>query len=293
MDVKEWQMFRQHREWVAEAEGQWVGLLDENAVPLMDAPPVVSLSAPSTRNAPTSLRLVVVVRSQDGVVHPFVDELIAEGVSNDEQGRLVPVVDRTRFVAVQRPGTPVRVYRVTHAVAAGPFEAPDRLEVHGTDMLAMLNRFPCWSAPTTVTGDFRRFTRDWVGPENVASTFVKPRELSDVKFVSAADGATLSGPAERVIRDVIRTSLEASWRATGDSSVVADPPVVVASSGSGRVSPNLVFRPSDGPLLDEISALATAAGVTVSARMLFPGDDPPVGFSVVSRPVVAVSVEQT
>lgn len=289
----DWDGFKAHREAVAQDEGQWVGLLDENAHPLMDCPPVVSLNAPRTRNVPTSFRAEMTVQSQDGVVHPIVDELVAEDLANvDAFGQLIPVVNQTRFVAVQRHGTAPRVYKVSHALSGGRSAGPSTLEVHGTDMLAQVNNYPAWSAPTTVSGEFTRFTRDWAGPENVGVMFEQPRDLQDVKMVTVADGATLSGPAESVIRGVLTTSLETSWVATGRQEIIDNPPVVVDQAPSGLYSPELWIRPTDRPLLDEVSSLALAAGVTVDACMWFPGGEPVEGHSL-TEPTIVVTVEQT
>ena len=289
----DWSSFKKHREVVARDEGQWVGLLNENAEPMMDCPPVVSLTAPETRNVPASLRVEFAVRSADDVVHPVVNELVAEDLADvDVYGRLVPVVNETRFIAVQREGQPPRTYRVTHTVVSGGPSGPALLEVHGTDMLAELNRHVAWSAPTTVSGEFIRFERDWAGPEDVGVTFDKPRDLQDVKFVTVADGVTLSGPAEETIKSLLTTSLETGWRATGRQEIIGNPPVVVDQASSGIPSPTLHVRPTDRPLLDTIASLALSAGVTLRVRMWFPGDAAVDGHFLTS-PTVVVRVEQT
>ena len=131
----DWTAHRKHREQIIADTGQWVGLLDADGNPLMDLPPVVSMVAPEARNDPGSLELTVLCRSRRGIIHPVVTELVAEqlGVLSPE-GRLVPVADRTRFVAIERAGVPRRVYWVTHTVARGDADALPPSQLHGVGL---------------------------------------------------------------------------------------------------------------------------------------------------------------
>ena len=204
------------------------------------------------------------------------------------EGRLVPVADRTRFVAIERAGVPRRVYWVTHTVARGDADAPATLTIHGVGLTKLLSRFPAMSAPTTWQQSFRRFERDWVGPENTKVAFSRPRELAGMKMVTVADGATLDGPAETTIRRLIAESLAAAFRVAG---ITTDPPIQVLTTPTGRSSPRILLRPTDGPLLEEIAQPAAAAGVIITARMWWPGDPQVTGLAL-SLPTVVVAVEQ-
>ena len=144
------------------------------------------------------------------------------------------------------------------------------------------------SAPITWQTSFRRFERDWVGPENTKVTFSRPRELAGMKMVTVADGATLDGPAEATIRRLIAESLAAAVRVAG---ITKDLPIQVATTPAGRPSPRILLRPTDGPLLEEIAQPAAAAGVIITARMWWPGDTPIVGLTL-ALPTVVVMVEQ-
>lgn len=286
----DWDSHRRHRAQVAGDLGQWVGLLDENGEPMFDAPPMMTLSAPRIRNASTSMRATFGVQSRRGVVHDLVDELIAEGLGRvDEQGLLVPVSEPTRFLAIERPGGVRRVYRVSHSVARGQGDAPSEIEVHGNDLLKMLAMFPAMSAPTTWTGEWETFTRDWAGPEDEEILFDQPRDLSGMQMVTVADGATIEGPAEATIQRLIRESLEAAFRVAG---VADDPPIVVNPAETGRESPHVLIRPTDKALWDEVIPVAMAAGVAVSARMWWPGDGPVEGMEL-SAPTVVIDVKQS
>ena len=285
----DWTAHRKHREQAIADTGQWVGLLDADGSPLMDLPPVVSMVAPETRNDPGSLELTVLCRSSRGIIHPAVTELIAKqlGVLSPE-GKLVPVADRTRFVAIERAGVPRRVYWVTHTVARGDADAPAALTIHGVGLTKLLSRFPAISAPTTWQQSFKRFERDWVGPENTKATFSQPREFAGMKLVTVADGATLDGPAETTIRRLVAESLAAAFRVAG---ITKDLPIQVATTPTGRPSPRILLRPTDGPLLEEIAQPAAAAGVIITTQMWWPGDPPVTGLAL-SLPTVVVAVEQ-
>lgn len=290
MDVKEWEEHRAHRQQVVADVGQWIGLADEDGEPIMDIPSAIELSAPETRGEPAALKLTVSVTNMYGQLSPLVGELIADKLGVvDDQGQLVPIVDATRFVVIERAGVR-RTFRVEFVVAEGAGSRPSTLTIHGTDMLKVLSRFPAMSAPTTWENKWRRFTRDWVGPDNTGIGFVKPRDLAGMTMVTVADGATVSGPAEQVIRRVVSESFEAAFRLTG---VKRPYPVqVIPQSRSSKISPTLLLRPTDKSLWEEVAPHAALAGVRLSAFMWWPGDTQPPGLEL-SQPTIVISCEQT
>ena len=291
-----WADHKKHRDAIVRDEGQWVGLFDERAEHIMVLPPLLSMDAPETTNVPVSFRATVVVRTPGGEIDPLVEELFANGISSaraDSEGRMELSLRATRFVVVARPGI-LRAYRITHVVVSGDGNVPPgQMEIHGTDMLMELNRHIAWTAPTTVSGKYTRFTRDWNGPENVGLLFARPRELQDVKMVTTADGVTLGDGkgAEETIRYAIARSLETGWKAAGVPEVIADPPIVVDPNGSGLRSPEVLVRMTDEKLLDTLAPVAARAGVRISARLWLPGD-PAVKGLALSAPKIVVRVEQ-
>lgn len=291
-----WADHKKHRDAVVRDEGQWVGLFDERAEHIMVLPPLLSMDAPETTNIPVSFRATVVVRTPGGEIDPLVEELFANGISSeraDSEGRMELSLRATRFVVVARPGI-LRAYRITHVVVSGDGNVPPgQMEIHGTDMLMELNRHIAWTAPTTVSGKYTRFTRDWKGPENLGMLFTRPRELQDVKMVTTADGVTLGDGkgAEETIRYAIARSLETGWKAAGVPEVIADPPIVVDPNGSGLRSPEVLVRMTDEKLLDTLAPVAARAGVRISARLWLPGD-PAVKGLALSAPKIVVRVEQ-
>lgn len=291
-----WADHKKHRDAVVRDEGQWVGLFDERAEHIMVLPPLLSMDAPETTNVPVSFRATVVVRTPGGEIDPLVEELFANGISSaraDNEGRMELSLRATRFVVVARPGI-LRAYRITHVVVSGDGNVPPgQMEIHGTDMLMELNRHIAWTAPTTVSGKFTRFTRDWNGPENIGLLFTRPRDLQDVKMVTTADGVTLGDGkgAEETIRYAIARSLETGWKAAGVPEVTADPPIVVDPNGSGLASPEVLVRMTDEKLLDTLAPVAARAGVRISARLWLPGDTAVKGLAL-SGPKIVVRVEQ-
>lgn len=258
---------------------------------MMDLPPVMEMRMPEATNDPASGMVKLRVQSASGIVHPVIHQLIADGLGKtDDVGRLVPLSEATRFIAIERAGSR-RVFRVEFAVAEGGAGAPSVLAVHGTDMLKTLARFPAMSGPTTWTGKWTKFTRDWAGPENIGVQFEKPRDLQDIKMVTVADGATEQGPAEQLIRKIISDSLAATWRAIGRKDLLADPPVQVDPNPSGRKSKNILIRPTDRSIWEEMAPLAAAAGVSISAEMWWPTDAPISGLNLKS-PTIVIKVEQ-
>lgn len=280
----DWESHRWHRQRVAADRGQWVGLLDAEGEPLWDAAPIIDMQAPETRFEVSSLRMTMRIRSRQGVVHPMVSELIADGLGTDGQGAMVPVTDSTRLLIVERPGSGPgtrRAYRVVSSTLSGEVLAPTLLRVDGVSMLDILAGLPCPSIPDSWTGTWITSDRDWAGP------WSKPRLIQDVKFASVATGFTVSGPAEATIRALIVRSLAAAFRAAG---VAGDPPVVVDPTPSGRPSPTVVIRPTDDSIWATVAAPAAAAGVRISADLWLPGDT--WGPSGLTKPTVVVGVEQ-
>lgn len=279
----DWSTHKKHRNQVMEDQITWAGLLDENMTPLMDSAPIIpgTLTAPGMRNSPTDFSVQVQVRSARGVTHPMVDELIADGLGDiDAQGRLVPLVDATRFFAIQRSGMQQRVYKIRFVVARGGPFGPVTLEIHASDELSLLNGFVAWSVPTSVTGGWVRLDRDW------AAEWKRERDVQNLTMAAQADGFSMTGPAEATIRRLVHESLVTSCHAVG---VDSDLPFVVSRIGSDEVSPDLILRPTDGPLWDTISAAAMASGVTVSVRAWWPGDPQPAGQTL-SLPTMLVEI---
>lgn len=286
----DWAAHAQHRAQVIADDGQWIGLLDQDGVPLMDMAPLIELIAPETRNARESMQMTVRASSGRGLVHPVVGELIADGLGVvDEEGRLVPLVDDTRMVAIERPGGR-RVFKVTHCVASGGRDAPSRLDVHAMGVLDLLDGIPCWSYPISITGDWHRLDQDF------AAEWTRERDMQNLEMAATVDGFVVAGPALEVVHQLIEESLTATYLAVGITDVV-DMPVIAVPPATAVTTPEVLVRPDDSSIWETVSSVAAAAGLTVSARMWWPGDDQVPAVTALhgplTAPVVLASVEKS
>lgn len=279
----DWGAYNAHCASIIRDYGEYVGLLDEDGVPVCDMPPHVELVAPSTRLNPESFKGDFSIMSPEGVLHQCVDEIIAGGFGEvDKEARLRPAHVKSRFIRVMRPGLS-KVFRIVFAELSSndPF-APHFLKVHGTDMLTELGFMPGWSIPGQVGAEFTRAVGDF------GSQFSRPRYLAKVKMAAVADGFSLQGPADEVIRRFIRESLAATYAAFG----MDDHPIQVSGVNTGKPSPDLIIRPEDRSIWEEISAPAAMSGVVVKCFMWFPGMPQPDGLHL-SKPTVVVEVLQS
>lgn len=281
----DWVAHKKHRDQIIADQGWYIGMLDENGEPFSwGMPPIVEMNAPETRHEPSSLSMTLRLKDRNGVLHPAANDLIAEGLDVDDEGALVPVLDRTRMVVIEIPGGKPesrRAFKVVSSTPQGEAE-PAVMPLDGTDVLDMLNGIPAPSITSSWTGQWIQADRDW------AVQWSKTREIQDLRLSSVADGFTDSGPAEATIRTLIINSLNAAFRAIN----VTDPPIVVDRRATGRPSPRVMIRKTDDYIWPTISAHAAAAGVVVSARLWLPGDTwSPYGVAV-ARPTVVIFVEQ-
>ena len=111
-------------------------------------------------------------------------------------------------------------------------------------------------------------------------------------MITVADGGTVEGKAETIIREIITESLEAMFKVMGVS--LDNAPVAVQQLSDSPHSPNVLIRPSDESLWDTIGQIAQQAGVNIRARMWLPGDTIPVlvGNRRPTMPTLVLSVLQ-
>ncbi|AKK05247.1 hypothetical protein CMUST_15695 (plasmid) [Corynebacterium mustelae] len=290
MTLTDWLNHKRHRDQVAEDSGQWIGLFDDNCEPLFDCPEPMEATAPSTKNAPADGAFSFPIRSPRGVVHPIATELLSDRLGRtDAQGRLTVIPDRPLFIGFKRRGCPLVFFEVTHAVAEGEGEVPSTLQVNVVSLLNVFRRIPAMSAPTSWTGVWHTFERDWVGPADAAVTFKKPRDLQDIKLVTVADGVTIEGPADVAITRLVQESVTAAFKAMG----VADDVIhVVPVNSPAPSSPHVLIRPTDQSLWETCGALAQSAGVLLSAHMTVPGEDSHPLDRSFAKPTLVVRAQQ-
>lgn len=278
-----WAAHKAHRKLVAEDHGAWIGLLDGEGNPIVDLPSPLSFMAPENRNGPAEATVTIPTVSRSGVPHPVLAELIAENFgAQSSEGDFIPAFDNTRFVRVETE-TDHATYNVAFTTTDSGVVAPETVEVNAIHAADVLGGWPCPSYPKSWVPDFALRERDY------AVDFKTPRMLGDVKFANQADGFTVRGPAESVIRRIIRDSFDAVNTKMGWSD---DPHAVVSPESSNLESPEIYIRPTDGYVWETIAGPAAAAGVTVSAELWLPGDPIPVGMNL-SKPVFVITVLQS
>lgn len=285
----DWVRHRRQREQYARDHGQWLGLVDQDGVPMVGLPQLSSMDWPETRGTPESIELSMRARTPKQRVHAAVDHLVAEKLGRvDAVGRLEPVSGPARLVALERPGIPRRAGKVTHVVADGDQIAPHTLTIHGVDLLGILDQLPCPSNPMSWTGEFTRFERDWVGPPGEEAMFEQPRDLASTTMITVADGASVEGDADEVIFRLIDESLQAVYRVAG---ITSNPPYVAVLGERKATSRRLILRPTDQTIWQEVGEAAYNSGVSIRAELWWPGDPQPVG-QVLSRPTIVFTVTQ-
>lgn len=258
MDLAQW---RRHIDAVVRDEGQWVGILDEEGMPILDVPSIIRVTAPEARLATSSVEVAVSVH--DGAGLRLMEELIADGLGRvDAEKRLIPASGPARLLCVVRPGERL-VYTVTHSVASGGL-SPSEVTIHGVDLVDSLAWWPCPSIPATwAAADFAAWTTDASGTQ-----YRWPRRLALVEFATAADGYTVKGPARDTIRHLIQDSFDAVNTAMGWDT----PHAVVDFSGGTDTSPETIIRTDDSPIFDTIAEPAKQAGIAIEVDLWWPGD---------------------
>lgn len=259
-------------------------MLDNHQHPITDLPAPAESSWGKVWNEPTEMSATFRVLHDDGTVHPMVDHLVGDGLARiDEQGQLIPTLDEALFVAVERPGVRAVFKVVFPDTSSSSLASPDSVTVHGVDELQWtLGALPGPSAPDTwTTGQgWQHLNQDW------ATTWGKYRWMDDVKMAAELRIGVRDGRADRVIRQLIWDGVAVAEHEYGRSL-----PIYVSPYFSGNTSPKILLDVQDNLLWAEVGETATAAGVTITAEMWWPGDPLWRGMSW-SQPRVIVSVWQ-
>lgn len=257
----DWNSWRATSQATAHDKGVWFGLLNE------DWEPIATLSP--TNDSEVYTRLASPELSFDhagmteGHVSTIVDELIAPDLGTfDEQGRFEASNIIGRSVAVYR-GDTRQAYFIPYVDAEGTTH-PETLHIESSGLLSLLDATPCPSIPESWRGGFE------IRTANAAGEYKKPREYSLVEFATRADGYTVAGPAEKVIRTIVQDSLDAVQHHMGWKR----PHMVVDFAPTGVESPESAIRIEDDFILPTIQETARTAGVSITADLWWPGDDP-------------------
>lgn len=244
----DWVAHRNHRQQIIEDHGQWVGLADEDGVPFLDLPQLIEMDWPEPRGTIADVSATINVRTPSGRLHPVVRELIAENLGTvDHLAQLIPMDGPSRHLVLERPGMRRRAMRIAYCEADSDAYAPHVMEIMGSDLRVYMQMLAAPSHPLSWTNEWTRFTRDWVGPEDILELFDKPRDLSDIKMFTVADGASIDGPVDEVIYRLISESLAAIYQKVGITNPSDRPYVAVLEESEippGPVPPPLYKKVS-------------------------------------------------
>ena len=256
LTLAEW---RKHIDQVVADEGQWLGVADENGVPLYELAGTGTF--PSSFLTAESAEVTVNVAPGDVVV----DDLVGEHLGvMDAEGRLVPASGPTRLLVWVREGERLAA-TITHTVASGGL-VPSTLTIHAVDLLDGLAWWPCPSIPVEwESAEFKQWDTDESGVE-----YASPRELARVQMTTKLDGYTVSRRARTAVRVVVQDSFDAVNALMGWS----DPHAVVAFDGGDDTTPDVFIRVNDDPVLDTVQETCRQAGLSLRVGLWWPGDDP-------------------
>ena len=274
----DWAKFAAHRKAVVESTGQYLGLLDENGHPLCNLPAPSEMQAPRERNAVSSLQVTFPVSAMDSGVHPAARFLVDDTIGVEPSGAIAPT-PKTRFVLVERPGSSW-CYRVAQRMATGPSDRLREITVHGVDVLSFLQQLPCPSQPAKwAHTTFHTFERDWLAATDESARFKTPRDIAEVDFYdSFLSDQVIAGPADEAIGRVIQESVDAVTKLAG-----LDPsPFTVTVTPTDDKADEVLIKSDDGFIWDVVMPRATAAGVAITASMVFPEatGEPVINFDV-------------
>ena len=142
----DWEKERARRAQIVEKRGQYVGLLNQDFLPVMDIEDWESFSFGETYQDTGNMQLMLNGEVAPGVQNPVVRYLMQTG-SADPDGVFHDAVT----VLVERPGRggiERRFYRVLDLVAEGGKDYPRSLTVTGLDGIEYLKHLPLWADPS-------------------------------------------------------------------------------------------------------------------------------------------------
>lgn len=270
-----WEDLHAHIEQAVRDRGKLVLLCDADGVPVCELP-VVDKSAKETLVAAASGELTIPVRGRMGQMHEAVRHLLVDNVGEIRpDGTLAPVTDETWIIVVCTEGERSAFIASHPRAPLHPINPPDVLHIPVAYLSSLLEFWPAPSVPqvwtpTYVANDGKEYPAFEEWTEDAGGAYETPRTYAPVQFATVADGHTMDGPAEYVIRTLIQDSLDA----VNNLKEWADDPHMVVDFADPRPSERVVFRVEDRSVMDTIAQTATQAGVHLSVVLWWPGDEP-------------------
>lgn len=145
----DWAAFKAHRQIIMAEQGQWVGILDRDWQPVMDVETWHVASWPALFGDTGSMNLVFPGHLEDGSRNPAVAYLLTADLGNlDDPSTMDALFHSAVHIAVERPGLPMRVYRVLDLAPEGGDDFPDSMTITGLDLIEHLKHLPLWADPS-------------------------------------------------------------------------------------------------------------------------------------------------
>ena len=273
----DWDSHKKHRAQVVADFGQWIGLLDENGQPICDLPQPLTMTAPRGRGSVGSFQATFDLGDETGgLSHPAVRALIDDTMGvTDGTGHVTPT-SHTRIIVIERATGRRQAYEVAQRKSKTMAGTHHVMEINGADMVGKLSRIPIMSMPaswTALTGNYAwaDITNAWADAD-ITIPMNGDYEAKRITLAKRATGGFTQGgtePGEQTLWRVLDESIRAAFTLAGTRAGI-----VAVKPETSLVDPMLI-KPSDGDVWTELSARATAAGITISSDWWFPGDPQP------------------
>lgn len=144
-----WEAFKAQRNLTMAAEGQWVGVLDKNWEPVMDVEDWLDADWPRPWADTGSMSMVLPGTLADGSRNPAVAYLLTAELGNlDNPATMEALFHESVHIAVQRPGLPMRVYKILDLIPEGGDDFPRQMTITGMDLVEHLKHLPLWADPS-------------------------------------------------------------------------------------------------------------------------------------------------
>lgn len=278
----DWINHAKHRDYVAQKEGQWIGILDGSGNPVFDLPHPIDMSASEARLSPESLKVSIPIEGENGVLHPVTDLLLGSHLGIIDNGTFQPANGSTYIIVVQRANGEQWAGKIKFATAQGGALKPTVLTIHALNVLDVLGELPCPASNEAWRNAPYQTMRN-----DPAVAFEKSREISLLTLANSADGFSEKGEAEPLIRRIITEAIGTVSKHSGWK----QPHVVVDQTPSGESTPSITVRLTDSSIWDTVVEYALLAGVNIRARLVFPNTELINGKSY-EHPVICVSVKK-
>ncbi|MEJ6013821.1 hypothetical protein WG936_08230 [Corynebacterium sp. H127] len=273
-----WDDYKRHRDKVVETNGQWVGLLDKNYLPIMDIEDWINAEWPNIFGDTGSMTMALDGEIAPGVPNPVVDELVFAHLRKlDKPQALDEMFHEAVHGVLERPGIKRQTYRLFELTPEGGRDYPAKMGLSGVDTIEHLKHLPCWANPSNRSKVVQlQFSDIQQGSAELVSRKIIGRNLIGYQQPSLLRSS-------RDMTDDYSTS--SAW-----SSFIPDLHRVICSPiPSGNPSEWCVIEARWDNAWDLMEGTWKAAGLQPITWLWLPGDEQPFpSHTVLSLPTVIV-----